>query len=227
MTLPIRRIAMSLPSDRRQFLATTALGGLGLLGRLPAVSADEARLDPKVVRLDPGIEPLVRLLEDTPRDRLLEEIGGRIKKGLSYREVLAALFLAGVRNVEPRPSVGFKFHAVLVVNSAHLASLASPAEHRWLPIFWALDYYKSAEAQDVKERGDWTMHAVDESAVPPAHKAKDAFTSAMDNWDEQATDAAVAGLARTAGANELYELFFRYGMRDLRSIGHKAIYVAN
>jgi hypothetical protein len=79
----------------------------------------------------------------------------------------------------------------------------------------------------VKERGDWTMHAVDESAVPPAHKAKDAFTSAMDNWDEQATDAAVAGLARTAGANEIYELFFRYGMRDLRSIGHKAIYVAN
>src|SRR6185436_2094133 len=135
--------------------------------------------------------------------------------------------LAGVKNVEPRPSVGFKFHSVLVVNSAHLASLASPAEHRWLPIFWALDYYKSAEAQDVKERGDWTMRAVEESAVPPAHKAKDAFTSAMDNWDEQATDAAIAGLARTAGANETYELFYRYGMRDLRSIGHKAIYVAN
>jgi hypothetical protein len=34
--------------------------------------------------------------------------------------VLAALLLAGVRNIQPRP-VGFKFHAVLVVNSAHLA----------------------------------------------------------------------------------------------------------
>jgi hypothetical protein len=31
--------------------------------------------------------------------------------------------LAGVRNIEPRPSVGFKFHAVLVVNPVHLASL--------------------------------------------------------------------------------------------------------
>jgi hypothetical protein len=49
----------------------------------------------------------------------------------------------------------------------------------------------------------------------------------MDNWDEEAADAAVAGLARTAGANEIYELFYRYGMRDFRSIGHKAIYVAN
>jgi hypothetical protein len=139
---------------------------------------------------------------------------------------LAALLLAGVKNVEPRPSVGHKFHGVLVVNSAHLASMASPPEHRWLPIFWALDYYKSTEQRDVEER-DWTMSMVDEPAVPPAHKARKAFIDAMDVWDEAAADAAVAGLARSAGANEIYELFFRYGMRDFRSIGHKAIYVAN
>jgi hypothetical protein len=207
--------------------ALVGMGDLGFLSRLGPVSAAEAKLAPSTVRLEPEIEPLVRLIEKTPRDRLLEDVGDRIRKGLSYRELLAALLLAGVKNVEPRPSVGFKFHCVLVVNSAHLASLASPAEHRWLPIFWALDYYKSAEAQDVKERGDWTMSAVDEKAVPPAHKVREAFTKAMDDWDEQATDAAVAGLARSAGANEIYELFFRYGMRDFRSIGHKAIYVAN
>jgi hypothetical protein len=207
--------------------ALVGMGDLGFLLQLGPVSAAEAKLAPNTVRLATEIEPLVRLIEKTPRDRLLEEVGDRIQKGLSYRELLAALLLAGVKNVEPRPSVGFKFHCVLVVNSAHLASLASPAEQRWLPIFWALDYYKSAEAQDVKERGDWTMSAVDEKAVPPAHKAKEAFIQAMDNWDEQAADAAVAGLARSAGANEIYELFFRYGMRDFRSIGHKAIYVAN
>src|SRR5262249_488664 len=189
--------------------------------------AAEAKLAPNTVRLEPEIEPLVRLIEKTPRDRLLEEVGNRIQKGLSYRELLAALLLAGVKKVEPPPSGGFEFHCVLVVNSAHLASLASPAEHRWLPIFWALDYYKSAEAQDVKERGDWTMSAVDEKSVPRAHKAREAFTRAMDNWDEQAADAAVAGLARSAGANEIYELFFRYGMRAFRSIGHKADYEAN
>jgi hypothetical protein len=105
--------------------------------------------------------------------------------------------------------------------------MASPPEHCWLPIFWALDYYKSAEARDVEERGDWTMSAVNESAMPAAHKARDAFITAIDNWDEEAADAAVAGLARSAGANEIYELLFRYGMRDFRSIGHKAIYVAN
>jgi hypothetical protein len=199
---------------------------LGFLSRLAPVSAQEASLDPRVVRLQPEIEPLVRLLEETPRDRLLETVAGRIQRGLSYREVLAALLLAGVRNVQPRPSVGHKFHAVLVVNSAHLASLASPDTDRWLPIFWALDYFKSSQAQDIKE-GNWTMGPVDEAAVPPGHKARAALKSALDDWDEGATDAAVAGMARTGGLNDIYEIFFRYGARDFRSIGHKAIYVAN
>jgi hypothetical protein len=202
------------------------LGEIGFLGRLGVVSAAEAKLEPKSVRLRPEIEPLVRLIEETPRDRLLEEVAERIRRGTSYQEILAALLLAGVKNVEPRPSVGHKFHTVLVVNSAHLASMASPAEHRWLPIFWALDYYKSAEARDVEER-NWTMSGVDESAVPLAHQSREAFIAAMDHWDEEGADVAVTGLARSAGANEIYELFFRYGMRDFRSIGHKAIYVAN
>ena len=224
---------MSARTDRRRFLQTTAtagalvgLGDLGFLSRLRPVSADEARLDPKVVRLNPEIEPLVRLLEETPRERLLEEVAGRIKQGTGYREVLAALLLAGVRNVQPRPSVGHKFHAVLVVNSAHLASLASPDSDRWLPIFWALDYFKSSQSQDIRE-GNWTMGPLEESAIPPARKAREAFATAMDRWDESAADAAVAGLARSAGANAIYEMFFRYGARDFRSIGHKAIYVAN
>jgi hypothetical protein len=202
------------------------LGELGFLSRLGPVSAAEAAIDPKIVRLEPEIEPLVRLLEDTPRGKLLEEVASRIKNGLCYRDVVAALLLAGVRNVQPRPSVGHKFHAVLVVNSAHIASLGSPDSDRWLPIFWALDYFKQSQASDVRE-GNWTMAPVDESAVPPARTAAAAFTAAMDNWDESAADAAIAGLARSAGANEIYEILFRYGARDFRSIGHKAIYVAN
>ena len=71
------------------------------------------------------------------------------------------------------------------------------------------------------------MGPVDESRVPPPHKARAAFIEAMDRWDEAAADVAVAGLARSAGSNELFELFARYGCRDFRSIGHKAIFVAN
>ena len=101
--------------------------------------------------------------------------------------------------MEPRPAVGFKFHAVLVVNSAHLARLASPDSERWLPIFWALDEFKSSQAQDVRE-GNWTMEAVDEAKVPPAHQAREAFVRAMDSWDVEAADVAVAALARHASS---------------------------
>jgi hypothetical protein len=222
---------MSQSSNRRRFLQTSLAGGtllglgdLSFLSHLNPVSAAETGGG---VQLDASIAPVVRLIEDTPRDQLLEAVADEIRRGLSYQELLAGLQLAGVTNIEPRPSVGFKFHAVLVVNSAHIASMASPPEHRWLPIFWALDQYKSSAARDVEERGDWRMPATDESRLPPAHRAVDAFTDAMDGWDEAAADAAIAALARTAGANQTYELLFRYGARDFRSIGHKAIYVAN
>ena len=224
---------MATRTNRRNFLALTTagatlagLGDLKFLSQLPLVSAQEVKPDPKVVQLQSEIEPVVRLLEDTPRNRLLEEVAARVKSGLTYQEVVAALLLAGVRNVQPRPSVGHKFHAVLVVNSAHLASISSPDEHRWLPIFWALDEFKSSQARDVQE-GNWTMSPVDESSVPGPIKARQAFIDAMENWDEGAADAAVAGLARTAGAGDVFELFARFGARDFRSIGHKAIYVAN
>ena len=194
--------------------------------KVPSVSADEAAPIPGVVQLRPEIEPIVRLLEETPRDKLLEVVAARIRAGVSYQEVVAALMLAAVRNVQPRPSVGFKFHAVLVVNSAHLASLSSRDTDRWLPIFWALDYFKDAQARDELE-GNWTMGPVDERAVPPATQAHRMFLEAMENWDEQTADAAVTALARSAGVHEVFEPFFQFGCRDFRSIGHKAIYVAN
>ncbi len=70
---------------RRSFLksvvGTSALAGLGdfgFLSRLRPVSAAEAKLEPRMVALHPEIEPLVRLLENTSRDRVLEEIASRL-----------------------------------------------------------------------------------------------------------------------------------------------------
>lgn len=217
---------MNFHPSRRHLLQTgAAAGALGFLSKIPLLGADDVKLNPDQVQFRPEIEPLIRLLEETPRERLLEEVAGRIKKGTTYREILSALLLAGVRNIQPRP-VGFKFHAVLVVNSAHLASVKSPDSDRWLPIFWALDYFKSSQARDIQE-GDWTMASVKEGEVPKPDKARQMFAEGMDQWDEAKVDAATAGLARTVGAQETFDLFAKYGARDFRDIGHKAIYVAN
>src|SRR5271157_2863337 len=224
---------MSQRIHRRLFLRGAATGGtmLGLSGLeflsgLPPISAAEARLAPGTVPLLPDMEPLVRLLEDTPRERLLEIVGARVRRGLSYQQILAALLLAGVRNIQPRPSVGFKFHAVLAVNSVYRAGISAADSDRWLALFWALDYFKDSQAHNVEE-GGWRMKPVDETRLPEATKTLQAFRQAMDTWDEAAADAAVVRLARTAGSDQVFELLYRYGARDFRSIGHKAIFVAN
>lgn len=219
-------------TTRRRFLRSAALGGtalglgsLAFLKKLPPVSAQDARVGPPLVKLDAGIEPLVRLIEDTPQADLLEHVAQRIRRGTSYQQVVAALFLAAVRNVQPRPGVGFKFHAVMVVNAAHLTSLSVPEGDRWLPIFWALDEFKTSQAEEQRASG-WRMASVDEHAVIPAPVAKQAFIDAMESWDEKKADGAVAGLARSARPAEIYELLYRLGARDFRDIGHKAIFVA-
>ncbi|ETX06489.1 hypothetical protein [Candidatus Entotheonella palauensis] len=211
---------MRYPS-RRQFLKMLSLSGTLCV----PLRTSAATQPPQGVQFRAEIEPLVRILEETPRERLLEDIGLRVRQGLNYHQLLAALLLAGVRNVQPRP-VGFKFHSVLVVHSVHLASQSSPQADRWLPIFWALDTFKRAQARDAQV-GDWTMEPVVPSRVPPPHKARQAFTEAMDQWDEAAADAAIVGLSRAVEARQLFDLFAYYGMRDFRDIGHKAIYVAN
>lgn len=214
--------------QRRRFLSATA-GGLGLSGLLHALgplSADEVRLDEGIARFSSEVEPLVQFLESTPRDQIIEKTARRVRDGLSYRELLTALLLAGVRNVQPRPSVGFKFHAVLVVNSAHLASVSGADEDRWLPIFWAIDNFKSSQARDVQE-GNWTLPAVDESSVPAAHQAADRLRDALDRWDEAAADVAIVSMVRNFGANQVFEELAAYAARDFRSIGHKVIYLSN
>ncbi len=223
---------MSSPLTRRDFVTQTAkvgavaaLGDFAFLHSLPPLSAQQVRVPRAMVRFGPDIEPLVRFIEDTPRERLLEGVAERIRGGASYQQLLAALMLAGVRGIQPRP-VGFKFHAVLVVNSAHLASLAAADRDRWLPLFWSLDNFKSSQARN-RQEGDWAMAPVNEGQMPAAAAARRSFTHAMDNWDVEGADRAVTALARTAGANDVFELLWWYGARDFRDIGHKAIYTAN
>ena len=216
---------------RRRFLQSASAMGLGAglgawssLGPITPAHASELVVGPEAVRFRPEVEPVVRWIEETPRDEAFGRAVRELKSGLSYRDLLAGLFLAGIRNIKPRP-VGFKFHAVLVMNSAHLLAQSASADERLLPMFWALDNFKGSQAQDVKE-GDWTLGKLDESKLPKPTQARAAFTRAMDAWDAEAADLAIAALCRSAGAGETIEALWHYAVRDQRNIGHKPIFVA-
>lgn len=218
---------MAASSTRRDFLESTTLAGAGFafLGKLPAISAQDVQPQRNLTAVASDLEPLVRLIEDTPRARLIEVAVERIRQGTTYTELLGAAMLAGVRGIRPRP-VGFKFHCVLVMNSAHLASQAAADRDRWLPLLWSLDNFKISQERNRTE-GDWRMPALQDGQLPETAHAARQFREAMDNWQEEQADRAIAAWSRSAGANEIYETFWRLGARDFRDIGHKAIYVAN
>ena len=73
-------------SFRRRGFLSAATAGVSLLSRsnliagLEPVARDEVAYQSGIVPLRPEIEPLVRLIEDTPRERLMEEIGAGIRK---------------------------------------------------------------------------------------------------------------------------------------------------
>lgn len=206
---------------RRTFLGR-AIAGASLV---PVVArGEEGRVVPDLVRFTPDIEPLVRKLEDTERDRCLDLIAAELKGGLPYRRLLAALFLAGIRNVNPRPP-GFKFHCVFVIHSAHQLSLEADERDRLLPLAFALDSFKSSQAQDVAQ-GDFVLRSVS-GELPRSDHAWDEFRAAMGSWDAERADRAVVALVRGRGALEVIGGLWQYGARDYRNIGHKAIYVAN
>src|SRR5439155_1499700 len=66
-----------------------------------------------------------------------------------------------------------------------------------------------------------------DAKVLPAKAQVNPDIEPLDNWDEEGADRAIAALVRQAGAEEVIELFWRYGARDFRDIGHKAIFAAN
>jgi hypothetical protein len=207
---------------RRRFLRTAGAGtaalewpGLSGLLSVSPVRADEAKVTPDAVRFGPDIEPVVRLIEETPRDRCVAALVDQLRGGLPYRRFLAAVFLAAVRK-------GDSHHSVYLACSAHQVSLDVRPEERLLPLFWAVDHFK------------WQQHDFPTPAMaplrgdlPPAEKAAADFHEAMGRADAERAERAVVALARTDGARPAFDQLWQYGCRDSSFIGHRAISVTN
>lgn len=209
--------------SRREVLSCTA--GAAISSPL-LLRRTDAQITPDAVRFRPEMEPLVALIERTPREKCAEMAVDQLRRGVTYRQFLGALFLAGVRNVNPRPP-GFALHCVFVIHSAHLISLEAPPDARLLPLFYALDNFKTAQERDANQKaGDYTMRVL-AGALPAPDRAAAEFSAAMEAWDSERAERAIASLARHSSAPEVFSLLWRHGARDYRNIGHKAIFVAN
>jgi hypothetical protein len=200
--------------NRRTFIHTAGAAGLGLTGRIGLAETDG------------GVAMLARTLEDSTRERLPGELVRMSHAGLRHEDLLAALLLAASRNVQPYPDVGFKYHSVMLLRSVQATQRNLPSAERWLPVIWAVDYFKETQAE---ERAGSGWHMSPRAAAPKANPeaARRSLTAALDKWDREAADAAIVDYAQSAQPGDIFPLLFFYGARDLREIGHKAICVSN
>jgi hypothetical protein len=192
----------------------------GLLPLSPA-SADEARVTPDLVRFRPDIEPIVRQIEETPRARCPAMMIGLLKKGLPYRNFLAAMFLAKIREGEVE-------HESAALHAANQLTLDAPVQERLLPAFWALDSFKFHQERGGAGRGREAVGLKPLTGkVPPADQAEKEFHAAMKAGESERAQRAIVALTQTRGAARVLEPVWRYGARDWSFIGHNAIWVAS
>ena len=194
--------------NRRMFIQAAASTVSGLTARVGISGTDRS------------VETLLQWLEESRREHIPRDVGRMIRTGLRYEDLLAALCLAAVRNVQPYPDVGYKYHSVMVLRSIHLATEQLPAADKWLPIVWAADYFKETQAQERAASG-WRLPPRPSASAGDREAARRALVTALDSWNRDAADAAIVRYVQAARVNEIFSVLFAYGARDLRAIGHK------
>ena len=112
----------------------TAAVGYGMareLGLAPALADDAAE------RLDFGaLEPLVRIMQETPVAKLLPLLAEKLRAGTDLKQLVAAGALANARTFGGEDYVGF--HTIMALAPSFHMALEMPAEQQALPVFKVL-----------------------------------------------------------------------------------------
>jgi hypothetical protein len=128
-------------TTRRHFLqtlASTASVGLADVPSLGGLAAFADEPPPVKIRFGPDIEPIVRLIEEKPRDKCVEVFIKQLRDGIPYRRLLAATFFARIRKE-------YSHHEVYTVHAVHQVSMDVRAEERLLLMFWAINGFKQRQ----------------------------------------------------------------------------------
>jgi hypothetical protein len=198
---------------RRELLCWSALlvagrPWFGLLSSRPA--ADE-------------VQDLVQWIRTTPREPALARGARELRAGLDPARLLGALLLASAREI--RTDLPRFNHAALSVSAIDQLARSAPAAERQRTALWCLDYFKEAQRPS-PARTIGACRRSTRSGFPGVRAARAALVDALERWDRDAADAAIAGWVRSAPLDEVFDLLFEYGTRCAANLGHKAIYAA-
>jgi hypothetical protein len=205
---------MATQMTRRHFLTAATSGvllGLGDLSdfaHLAGAEPPKAKNVPWQLQYGAEIEPLVRLMEETPREKCVEVMAEKLRGGLTYRQFMAGVFLAGLRN---GGDTGY-YHCVYVVHSANQLGLDAPVGERLLALFGALDVFKDWQRPRADEPGKFGHQPIPNKLSSP-DKALRQFHEALKVPDYDAAEAAIIPLVRSEARQRIFDLIAQYGFR--------------
>src|SRR5262249_55535218 len=99
-------------------------------------------------------------------------------------------------------------------------------QERLLPTFWALDSFKSHQAEGKNPYFVPKLRPLT-GRLPSPDQAEQELHAGMAAGDPGRAEQAIVALARSQGAARVAEFLWHYGARDWFFIGHQAIWAAN
>src|SRR5882672_8879733 len=200
---------MIAPHTRREFLADVGRGmlivsvgygmasELGLARGFAAETADELDFGP--------LEPLVRLMQETPVDKLLPALAAKLKSGTELRRLVAAAAMANARTFGGEDYVGF--HTMMALAPAlHMAG-ELPEELQPLPVFKVL-YRNTNRIQEKGGRKEEVLHAVTPGALPEGPADSELLRAAIHRHDVAEAERTFAALAQRSADDALNHLLY-------------------
>src|SRR5260221_495170 len=133
-------------------VASVGCGIASELGLAPAHAAEA----PDTLDFGPH-ESLVRLMQETPADKLLPALAGQLKSGVELQRLVAAAALANARTFGGEDYVGF--HTMMALAPSLHMSRELPEKLQPLPIFKVL-YRNTNRIQERGGRKDEVLHPV-------------------------------------------------------------------
>src|SRR5438477_909915 len=199
---------MTTARTRREFLADVGRGllvasvgyevasGLGLSSVLAEETAERLTFG--------SLEPLVRLMQDTPVKRLLPALVEQLHSGTDLRRLVAAAALANARTFGGEDYVGF--HTMMALAPAFHMAQELPAELQPLPVFKVL--YRNTNRMQERGTAEEVLHPVKPSSVPKGGSGGELLRAAVRSKDVKAAEQTFAAFAQGSPEDAFNNLLF-------------------
>ncbi|HTI49664.1 MAG TPA: hypothetical protein VL475_01885 [Planctomycetaceae bacterium] len=197
-----------LPRNRREFLADVGRGML-VAGVGYATAIDLGLTTARAADGDDTLEfgarePLVRLMQDTPPEKLLPLLVGKLQSGTELREFVAAAALANARTFGGEDYIGF--HTMMALAPSFYMARELPTTEGPLPVLKVL-YRNSRRIQDHGGHDSEVLHRITLADRPNGEPASGAaLLEAVRAKDGPRAEQTFARIAQTGADNAFNEL---------------------